>query len=265
VAADPDRFPVRIGDWVGPGLPGRGAGLIEEPGARDVNELAARAGDRVLIQTAAVDGDRRCATESALRLTVRDPAGLPVGLTAGNLTSLQGCGWHSYELATTGVYTVEVVADQSGVDRGLPGVGSYALRLWPAPRQVIPVALGDRIEPGVPAPGAGEFASPGEEDVYEFEAEAGASIVVDFLSFDGDPDCAGSALRWDLYGPAGQDLDGPGLSHGLAVPDCGEALVPIPETGQYRLVVYGYPYDLSRGLRGTGGYQLELALATPDR
>jgi hypothetical protein len=43
----PDRFSIKIGDKIKPGIPGAGAGAIEVPGAEDVYVFSATAGQKI--------------------------------------------------------------------------------------------------------------------------------------------------------------------------------------------------------------------------
>jgi hypothetical protein len=251
VSATPDMFTVDIGDTVAPNLPGPGAGLIEERGARDTYEFAARAGERVMISTLAIDGDRSCAADSALRLRVIDPEGRGVSdHLARHLGGSSGCGRWTFELPAPGEHRLEVSLYEPDVARGRPDRGGYALRLEPAPRVVRPATLGSRV--------TGDLRYAGQVDVHEFAGRTGQTVVIDVLSVAGDGQCAGAALAWDVLSPTGVDLDGPGLTHGVATRDCGSGEVRLPETGRYQLVLYNRAELLGRGASGLGRYELAL-------
>jgi hypothetical protein len=185
---------------------------------------------------------------------VLDTEGRPVDdHIVRHLVGSGSCGRWVYELRSMGTHRLEVSLYEPDVGRGLPDRASYALRLEPAPRVVRPATIGSRI--------TGELRHAGQVDVYEFDARAGQTVVVDVLSVAGDAQCTEAALAWDILSPAGTDLDGPGLTHPVATRDCGSYAVTLPDAGRYQLVLYNRTEMLGRGASGLGRYEVALGRA----
>ncbi|MCI0710077.1 MAG: Ig-like domain-containing protein, partial [Chloroflexi bacterium] len=99
------------------------------------------------------------------------------------------------------------------------------------------INLGDSVSNGVPGAGAGNLEVPGAEDVYLFQAGAGQSIVLNWLSG------SNSLIGWRLQGPDDSVLFDTRLQDHQAV---------IPVNGTYTLTLYGllptstglYSFDL---------------------
>jgi hypothetical protein len=147
-------FTINIGDPISDGVPAPGAGNIETPGAKDVYSFTAAAGQRVYFRKLKHDKDMQ---QIAWRLT--DPDGREVFDT--RLYDEAGVQL----LRKSGTYTMTVGSDSAHA------TGSYSLALLnvPPPHQ-FQINVGNRIQEGVPAPGAGEIESPGVTDIYHFTA-----------------------------------------------------------------------------------------------
>ena len=163
----PDQFTIFVGDVLSNSIPGPGAGNIENPGARDVYNFTAAAGQKVFFD-------------------VQDIAS-SIGLVGWQLVDANqtvvfdkclGCGDPGvYTMTLGGAYTLTVG------DKTDDGFGTYRVQLWnvPAPDQ-FNIAIGDTVSDGVPGPGAGNIESPGRQDIYTFSAAAGQTVLFDILS-----------------------------------------------------------------------------------
>jgi hypothetical protein len=147
---------------------------------------------------------------------------------------------------------------------GADAVGAWLVtdRYWssqPAATERFVIAVGDTIEPGRPGPGAGEIASPGQVDIYEFVGSAGQWVFLEVLSVDGDPDCTDAVLHWNLYDADGASVI-PGASDARmgvsAYAKCADrGPLELPASGTYELHVFaGFLKDDP----ATGSYALRL-------
>jgi hypothetical protein len=159
-AAPKGSFTIKIGDRISDGVLGPGAGNVESPGAKDVYTFTAAAGQRVYFRKLKHDKNME---QIAWRLT--DPDGREV--FDSRLYDEPGVQL----LRKGGTYTMSVGSDNA------PATGTYTLQLFnvPPPHQ-FEIKIGNRIQQGVPAPGAGEIESPGVKDNYLFTAAPGQRV-----------------------------------------------------------------------------------------
>ena len=69
------------------------------------------------------------------------------------------------------------------------------------PKGAFAIKIGDRIDDGVPAPGAGSIESPYAQDVYSFPATAGQQVYFRMLRHSNGL----SYIRWRLTDPDGME------------------------------------------------------------
>jgi hypothetical protein len=206
----PQVFPVSIGDTVSNGVPGPGAGSLEEPGSIDRYQLIIDSPRTVFFDE--ISGN------CSMTWTCVGPDGAPVFSPQPNCVTDPG----TFFLLETGTYTIEVASGNSSA------VGSYSFRLVEvATPQFFDITVGSFVSNGVPAAGAGNIESPGSVDIYRLEATAGEAIC--FLDGEG-----GCAIRWRLLDPNG------GLVFSdiaICVNDPGTFVMPT--TGTYEIIVFG--------------------------
>jgi serine/threonine-protein kinase len=122
-----------------------------------------------------------------------------------------------------------------------------------APAGEVAIQLGEAVAPGEPAPGAGEIAAAGEQDVFTFEAAGGEQIFIDNEPLEGG--CPGDGLSWKLELRESSDV-----VFDETMADCQEPFDeeghPL-EQGTYALTVYGVD-------GGTGAYGFLIAPVTAD-
>ncbi len=103
--APPDVFDIAVGDEVGPGVPGAGAGSLEFPGSRDLYRISLEAGQRVFF-----DAEDQCDGDDQLRWRLIVPDGDEQVSLDRLINSVGRCGGDAGPLVvdTAGVYTIEV-------------------------------------------------------------------------------------------------------------------------------------------------------------
>jgi uncharacterized RDD family membrane protein YckC len=186
--------------------------------------------------------------------------GEPTAVSSGTSLSSWATGQAAAAVSAAGsVAAVAVVAVVPGSD----GLGQWLMsdRHWspqPASIQEFVVAIGDTIEPGRPAAGAGTLSVDGEQDHLRFAGGAGQQVVFDVTSLGGDGDeCGDWHVTLGLLDPAGDRQD-----EALAWNKGCRAYGPfeLASDGTYTVLVEGG--DGSWGAT-TGTYQFRL-LATDD-
>lgn len=178
VEAPVERFPLAVGDTVGPDEPGPGAGRIDTAGAADAYRFDAAGGEtlfdvtgectgEVLRWRLARAGQEEVLFDSPMRLggACLDPA--PVTLPVG------------------GEYELRVAGD--GDD-----LGGYGFTVHDATPQRFALAVGDTVAPAC-GPGSRADRAPGSADVFTLTAAGGET-----LSFVPTGPCDGEVLRWRL-------------------------------------------------------------------
>ena len=141
-----------------------------------------------------------------------------------------------------GTYTVRVY--------GQGPAGNYSFSVTSVPGAIsFPIALGDKVTPGQPGPGAGEITAAAEVDLYTFSL---AQPQVVYLDAQGD--CASTLIRWTLLGPTGATVKSDSGEVDSAVCfDLGLYTLP---AGSYTIRV-----NTTSGL-GTYGFQVWAVAAT---
>jgi hypothetical protein len=151
---------------------------------------------------------------------------------------MDGCAdydarWHPLE-AGTWVLTVYTTGEAKG---------EYSFQL----AQPDELQIGGVVSPGVPSPGAGDIAAPGELDQYRFEAEGGEGINLDNLPL-ANGDCPVQGMRWKLWRREdGRELFDEPMDDCKDYDATGESL----EAGPWMLTVYG-----DGGATGAYSFQL---------
>jgi hypothetical protein len=212
----PDQsFNIQIGDSISNGVPAEGAGNIEVPGAQDVYQFDAVAGQSAFFEELSVAG----AFKGWLEWQLKAPSGLSVfkdyfeGNNEGRKT-----------LPETGTYTLRFSVGANNVDY----LGQYAFRIrYIPPDQSFAIRIGDTVADGVPAAGAGRIEVAGAEDTYTFEGAAGQGVFFERVSV--DPRFAGW-LQWETKTPSGKSLFSAFLSSGSSI-----GRKTLPETGVYTM------------------------------
>jgi hypothetical protein len=231
--AQDNLFAVQIGDTITNGVPGPGAGNIEEPGGVDIYTFTGMEGQQVYFDAFGVDP-----ALVQVHWKLNAPDGTVVFDRILNCCGGVDAGVHT--LPQAGVYTLRVGETNN------PGTGVYGLTLWnvPAPDE-FSIAVGDTISNGVPEPGAGNIESPGVKDVYTFNATASQQVYFDLF----DVDEALVQVDWTLVAPDGTVI----FDHILNCCGGSDAGVhTLPQAGVYTLTV-GDDTDA-----GTGGYGMTL-------
>lgn len=188
-------FGVTVGtNWVN-GVETPGAGRIETPGASDVYEFQAVAGDWLYFDE--FDGDGSCQLRFRWELQAPDGTQLwqdPLGF---------GCWWWwwggdfgRYQFPQSGTYRLRVVGYESAT-------GDYGFRLLESPAQGdFAIAVGDTVAEGLiggaSVPGAGKLEYPGGEDVYVLTVTDPVRI---YFEDNGAENCC---LTWALFAPGGE-------------------------------------------------------------
>ncbi len=179
---DPQVFPIAVGDTIRDGMPAAGAGNIETPGVEDLYTFTTSPGQLVYFDI--LEGQ-----SAGLAWILTDDTGAEV--------------FHSgfigdpgvVELVRGGVYTLTVGNLKSDATE------TYAFELWPVPDpETFALAIGDTVQDGQPAAGAGNIESPGAEDAYTFTATAGQRADFDLLSG------ASAGLVWRLTDDSGAEV-----------------------------------------------------------
>lgn len=150
----------------------------------------------------------------------------------GVLTYTPNAGFEGLDSFT---YTITDGTDNS-TGRAFIEVGSPATDLFE-------INIGDSVSNGVPGAGAGNIEIPGAEDVYLFQAVAGQSIILNWLSG------SNALIGWSLQAPDDSVLFDTRLQDHQEV---------LPENGTYTLTVYGL---LSTS---TGLYSFDLLSVPPS-
>src|SRR5919109_1229764 len=150
------NFTISIGSTVSNGNPQPGAGNIENPGDPDIYSFTGTAGQHVYF-----DGNPLGGSSGAVRWTLRDPSN---NVIFQNLF-ITGDGGRE-TLPATGTYTITTHAD-------LSNTGTYNFRITESFDQSFGINIGDTVQNGQPAAGAGNIENAGDRDIYTFTAVAG--------------------------------------------------------------------------------------------
>ena len=173
-----DMFTISLEEMVEPGVPGPGAGEIETPGAVDIYEFNASAGQTVFFQTTEW-------SSAALNWRCFDPTGDE--LFSSGISSDAG----TFELTETGTYSLEVL------DFGT-ATGTYSFIIWETTTDTTAISI--------ESPVSGDIDEPGDIDLFTFTASSGQSLF--FQSTDWES----AALNWRCFAPSGDQLFQAGIS-----------------------------------------------------
>ncbi len=224
--AEPDMFEIALNDLVAPGVPGPGAGEIEQPGSVDVYLLDLVAGDLVYFDE--ISGG------CSLRWSCEAPDGTM--LFSNNTSCITDPGL--FEIGLTGTYEIRVDGNQSAV-------GTYSFQVWSVPpSDVFEIGLDEVVSQGSPGPGAGEIEQPGVEDVYILEVDAPVLVYFDELA-------GGCSIHWTCEAPDGTSLFNDAA---MCITDPGEVL--LDQVGEYVIRVWGNQST-------TGTYSFEVVTVAP--
>jgi hypothetical protein len=221
----PETFPIASKDLVSNGVPGPGAGNIEEPGAIDRYELSIAAPQSIYFD--AITGN------CAIQYSLTSPSGATV---FANLAICGGDGG-AIALAEVGTYVITVKGNEGTT-------GTYSIATWALnPPEVFDIALDEVVAPDAPAPGAGAIEEAGAIDVYAITILPPTTIYADSLG-------GSCALRWAMTAPSGAPV-----FDNLVV--CGDA-------GQHTLTEAGtYLVTVSGVASVTGTYSFTLTEVNP--
>ncbi len=178
---DVDEFTIELEDVIADGVPGPGAGNIEQPGSMDRYFLAINEPTLVFFDnlTGPCGLQWRCiAPDGELLFNNNVMCSFDPGLRM---------------LDQVGEYTIEVYGNQSAI-------GTYSFTIWDVgePDEFV-IDFDEVVSDGVPGPGAGNIEKPGRSDVYYLTvAEPGIACVETFG--------ASCSMRWSVEGPDGELL-----------------------------------------------------------
>jgi hypothetical protein len=163
----PDRFSIPLDSVVSNGVPGAGAGNIEQPFVKDYYTFTATAGQQVFIDRSNIGSGM-----SQIDWRLVDEVGTEIFRTC------LGCTNPGVRTLTRGGTYTLTVGDNTD-----PATGTYSFRVLAidAPEEFV-IAIGDTVSDGVPAAGAGNIESPGGRDVYTFTATAGQQVRIERIS-----------------------------------------------------------------------------------
>jgi hypothetical protein len=198
------------------------AGAFDQAGEIDSYTFTAQAGEAVFIATPGGTSPAAC-----WRLLA--PNATPIG------SSTCGAGAARTLPAQSGVYTIEVFADDAGA------IGPYALTLEVVSQQANGISNGPptpvcaRSDDGTQALACGEtrsgdFEVAGETDTFTFAAAAGETVAITV------PGTTDPEACWQLFAPNGSSVGGP---------ECRKtATRTLPaQTGVYTLVLFDADFD----------------------
>lgn len=231
-SAVPQTFTLQLDQTVTNNVPASGAGILESPGAIDVYKFNATAGQRVYF-----DEMTGIACSSGIRWSLANPSGVVIFDEVFATVEQCGLGGDAglMTLTNAGEYTLTVYG------RG-DATGSYAFRVNTVVDQSFNIAIDQTISKGVPQAGAGSIETPGARDFYSFQAISGQQVYFDEMT---GIACT-SGLRWRLETPSKQVLFDEVFA---TVEQCGlggdAGLKSLPETGTYRITVYGVADTIS--------------------
>jgi len=166
---DPNRFKVAIGSVIDEDSTGAGAGVIESPGVEDIYTFEAAPRQRVYFR---VREHSSGIGSAGIRLL--DSNETPI------FASCLGCSEPGVQALTKGgSYTLIV-----GI-RNDPSTGTYRLQLFDVPKpDEFTITLPAKIANGIPGKGAGLIDTPGAEDRYVMNVDAGQKLLFKLGDYD---------------------------------------------------------------------------------
>lgn len=222
----PQQFTIGLKQTVADGVPAPGAGRIEEPGAIDLYDLT-------ISEPTGIFADY-LSGPCSLRFWLTAPSGAV--LVNGSFLCTDGAG--IVQCTELGVYTVRVQSLEAGT-------GAYSFVLYDLNEpQTFPLAVGDTVSNGVPAPGAGLIEEPGAKDIYLLPITSPVTVFFNSL-------LSACGFQWTLTAPGGATIFST-----FACLDGGEHL--LSEIGTYTLTV-------ASGGSNTGPYSFSLVSVNPPQ
>jgi hypothetical protein len=205
---DPETFPLAVGDTVSSGVPSIGAGVIEEPGAKDIYLISIDAPKSVYFD--------QLAGGCALRWNLTAPDG---AILFNTFLCLDG---GEFELSQIGTYTLTAFGNEAAT-------GSYSFTLVDVnPPELFSIVLEQTVSEGVPAPGAGSIEEAGSVDEYEIAIQAGDEFIPIGLS-------GSCSLRWSMEAPSGAVI----FENAFICTGAPLGLFTAAESGIHRVRVFG--------------------------
>jgi hypothetical protein len=184
---DPDQFKIAIGDVIAEDVTGPGAGVIESPGVEDIYSFEALPRQRVYFRTR-----EHSSGIAPVRMRLLDSNDAPV------FEGCLGCGEPGVQALTKGGSYSLIVGSPNN-----PATGTYRLQLFDVPRpDEFTITLPARIANGAPGRGAGLIESPGAEDRYVLQVDAGQKLEFKL----GDYDRALAQNQFRLIAEDGSEL-----------------------------------------------------------
>ena len=211
-------FKVAIGDTVGRGRPGFGAGVVATPGEIDRFMFRAEAGDRIYLATTTPVGS---ACESGIVWDLAGPPDHPVAILPA--TACIDLGHATLEAA--GDYTIEV-SSRSGA------TGNYGFTIWRVPPdESFTLSLGVAVSTGTPGPGAGRIETPGSVDIYRIAVSEGQTVTIEPLQ----PSTGCGTLRYAVLDPDGSTQ----YSNEVLCAGMGRPAITVHRSGDLIVRVFG--------------------------
>lgn len=244
-AAHAEQFAIAVGDLVSPGVPGPGAGMIEQNAGEaktDTYTFQATTGQAAFFEEVSV----AAAFGGWLTWDLRTPDGDTLFSEYFETSNPSHPG--RVVLPETGTYTLRVRISTQTASH----FGAYSFRVRAIPGQApIPITIGSTVSNGVPVAGAGNIEVPGSLDEYVFSAQAGQNVFIETVSA---PPVFGGWLKFRLTAPDDTRVVDSYLdsSH--------EGRVTLPEAGQYRLEIWSGLDSLAH----TGTYAFRIRDIPPD-
>ncbi len=198
------------------GIPGPGAGELEDPGSVDIYTFTATAGQVVFFESIS----QAPAFVNNLRWELLPPTGPAV--FSSFFANPQG----RTVLPVAGEYRIRLFTDGNQA----AWVGSYSFSTRAVGDQEIPIRVGDVISDGQPGPGAGRIETPGSEDIYTFTGSAGDVVYFEAMNQSASFQ---KNLRWQLLKPSGS-----GQPVFSAFFDGFQSGHVLPEDGSYKIRVF---------------------------
>lgn len=230
-AQTPETFAIALGDPIADGIPGPGAGNLENPTASDVYVFT-------VTETVDVVIDGGCSVEWRLERN-------------GGYVADDDCGTSEVHLIPGG-YELSVTPRDTSYSG--PTYGPYTLTMVAVPPpDEFAIAVDTVVSDGQPATGAGNLEAAHATDTYTFTVDTPGEMVVALN------DCI-TGLEWTLYDPTLQWVES-GWCYPAGTGESGiyDLYVALPMGGEYRLdVTTRYPDH-------PGTYQLSLLSDTVQR
>jgi len=180
------EFNINLNVTVSENSPEDGAGLLEEPGSTDFYTLT-------LTEETLIYFDPLNSSSNEIEWLAFSPSGQIL------FNNMILADWNDPGSAVLPAGDVTIIV------RGINNAtGSYAFLVYEiTDAQTFNIEIGERVDMGTPAEGAGEIAQPGETDEYTFEAEAGDEVYFAIVVNEIDSDGTGI---WTVTAPSGDVL-----------------------------------------------------------